>query len=384
MNKIFEYYAMLMSKWIPSKPTDAILPFILTLLHEEKITQIDTKDLIVKFKNKYGFDINYFIVHNVLQDFCYTGICSRKGEYYEVKFEKINDDFLIKTTEIDDIQRDIQKLLESFIDFADDIEINFDIAEKALFHFLGNYDVEVINATDLKEVEESDVYNFFFIEYVKKIYEDNEYLYNILVKICEGNMIKSILLNENINTTQVFNNQKIFLDTPIALKILGYYGEFIQKEYEYLIRCWLNQGAEVYIYDHTFIELESVFAVSSKWVESKEIDNTKTSEVTKYFRKMRYSKEEVDDELFKLSENLKHKNIRKYEKKNEPVEFFYENEDEIKNEIIHVYTQNNPRYYYPDYESKIYIDYDVKSIVYSYLIRENNNVRKYNDATVFL
>ncbi len=384
MNKVFEYYTMLMTRWIPSRPMDAIMPFFLTLLYEEKIESVDSREeLLIKFKDKFGFDINYFLVHNLLIKFCKDGLCKRDNDKYKFDYQNIDKKFIIDSKITDNTHDDIEYLLSDFIKYCGDEEFNKNTAEKTLKEFLKNYDIEFIHSFESINSEVTDVYMYFFIEYVKNIYEKNAKAYSILVKICEGNMIKSILLNENVSTVDLYEGQLIFLDTPIVLKILGYYGEFIQKEYQYLVECWINQGVEIYVYQHSKVEIENVLNVAARWVEALNVDNSKTSETTKYFRKKGFTKEDVINELGNLEDNLSKNNILIYERIESREDFFTENEDEIRSIIVKIYNKSNPRYYYDSLQSAEYIDYDVKSIVDTYIIRGKKKVQKYSESKAF-
>jgi len=380
MNKALQYYAMIISKWIPNSPVETFYPFFVTMISEEKVIDADMKQLVSLFEEKFGFQISSFIMHNILIRATKRDICTMQNDLYHFSVENEKKSSLISESLRQSTTNNIDTLIREFVTYCNDSEVDSSVAEVTLVRFVQAYDVDIVAKLQGFSENEKDVYLYFFTEFVKHIYEEKKKLYEILVTVCEGNMIRSILLNEHIDTTHTYEGQMIFLDTPIMLKIFGYYGEFIKNEYLFLLKCWKNQGANIFVYEHTVKEIEHVLMVSSRWVENPDIDISKSSMVTLHFRSCGMTKQDVESELVLIEKNLEQLNINIFSMNVEPLDMFSENEDIIKNRIIEAYTERKYPNFNHEFEDAQYVEYDVKSIFYTYLIRANNTITKLSDA----
>lgn len=359
---------MLAANWIPSNPVKTLFPFYMTLLHDEKIQKERIEIISNKFKIKYGFDISFFAINKINKLAFDLGIVTELNDPIIVDLEKIDSKYLISETSSNKIVDNIELLLAEFIIFCKEDEIDHNIAESTLTKFLQRYDLDLL--LEDKEIvnNENDVYLYFFVEFVKYIFKINKRLYKILIEICEGNMIRSQILNEDIDISCIYKNQQVYLDTPVVLKLLGYYGEYIKNEYCFLVKSWFKQGAYVNIFEHTLIEIENIFFVASRWVDNVEIDLSRSSQVTTYFREKGYSSIEVLEESNTIQSRLFDLGISVISIKYEEFAMFYENQDLIKQKIVEVYKLDSYSKYDIDNDYSDYIDYDVKSIFNTYLI----------------
>lgn len=376
MNRAIQYYAMIKSGWLPDNIKDTFYPFFITLLYNEANTY-KMENLSQKFEEKYGFSISHFILSYLLERAMRENCVEIQNDRIIILRDKIDKKLLIDEIQVDEENARIIDFLKDFVKSYDETEINLDKAFEILDLFLKRYDFNIISSSLDFSDDEQNVFMYFFIDYVRKIHNENTQQYNTLVSICEGNMIRSMLLNDNIEINNIYKGQCIFLDTPVVLQVLGFCGEYLEKEYKFLVSSWIKQGANVYVYRHTVLEIDEVLQTAERYVESIDIDISRSSKVLLYFRELRYKRSDVRQIIVQLNVLLKDNSILVYEDI-EIDDRYSENEEEIKASIIEQY-QKNARYE-RDYGNASFIDCDVRSIWNTYMLRKDNQVRKINEA----
>lgn len=379
MNRALQYFAMIKSGWVPNNINDTFYPFFNTIIYHYP----DSKTMEVlseKFKMYFGFSISHFILGYLIDKARRDGSLEINVNNSEIIIHKhkIDKTSIIDEHKVREQHDGIIELLSDFVRSSNEKEITLTIANEVLEKFLSRYDFDIITSNVDFAEDEADVFMYFFIEYVKSIYTNNPSLFSTLVSVCEGYMIKTMLLNEKIQTDKIYDGQLIFLDTPVVLQILGYYGEYLEKEYKFLVSSWIKQGAKVNVYDHTVLEINEILSTAERFVESSNIDISKSSRVLLYFREIGLSRSDVRMQIVKIKDLLKENEINIYDEDIKLEEKFIENENEIKNYIVTEYNFNSR--YKKDYETASFIDYDVKSIFYTYLLRKNNHVTNISEC----
>ncbi len=79
------------------------------------------------------------------------------------------------------------------------------------------------------------------------------------------------------------------------------------------MQSWMKMGGEVYVFDNSLVEVDNVLSIAERWVESTSIDISRTSEVCLYFRKMKFSRYEVQKESLNVKEKLENLGIKNYD-----------------------------------------------------------------------
>ena len=105
--------------------------------------------------------------------------------------------------------------------------------------------------------------------YIKKLFELNSPSLSFLAKIAQGSIIKSAISNENLKLT-IFSNKYFYFDTKILFRLLGYYGNYYQKEYETLFSELRQQKANLRITEYVYYEALSILRGCEKYIDSAE------------------------------------------------------------------------------------------------------------------
>jgi len=384
MGRINEYFGMIKSKWIPDNQETIFAPFIFTVVYENDMHVTNAEEISNSCLDKFGFSIPVFLIEHIIKAYSNKNYFSLARGQITFNIDNFDPTDLLDSKEIEIEKNKFDNLIKGFINFCNDLDfMDKEKAEQTLRLFVNRYDTSIIKSMyDFNQDEDNNSELYFFMEYIKNIFENDSENYQTLVNVCEGNLIKSMIFIENVDSSELYKGQKIFIDTPVIFRVLGYYGSFLEQEYIFLMNSWMNMGGEVYVFDNSLVEVDNVLSSAERWVESSSIDITKTSEVCLYFRKMKFSKYDVQKESLNVKEKLESLGIQIYSKDIPLDESIIQDEEEIKNEIKLEYKHNekNIKEFIDDYS----IDMDVRSVSNVYRIRSNNSVTKLNETNALL
>lgn len=384
MGKVNEYFSMIKSKWIPDNQESIFAPFIFTIVYENGMSVTNAEEISNKCFEKFGFSIPLFLIEQIMRVYSNNGYFSLSNGHIKFNLENFKNDDLLDSNDIEIEKNRFDVLIKGFVEFCNDSAfMDTEKAEQTLRLFVNRYDTSIIKSMyDFNQDEDNNTELYFLMEYIKVIFERDSEKYQTLANICEGNLIKSMMFNENIDSSKLYEGQKIFIDTPVIFRILGYYGSFLEQEYVFLMQSWMKMGGEVYVFDNSLVEVDNVLSIAERWVESTSIDISRTSEVCLYFRKMKFSRYEVQRESLNVKEKLENLGIKNYDEDIPLDEDIIQDEEEIKNEIKLEYkrSEKNIKEFIDEYS----IDMDVRSVSNVYRIRGNNSITKLNETNALL
>ncbi|MGE0793707.1 MAG: hypothetical protein AB7V77_06020 [Candidatus Woesearchaeota archaeon] len=381
MNITLKNYLTMQTHLFPDDPALTFLPFVVNTIIKKDIIKTSYESFSSIFTEFNNFTLPYHILKDIFEKMLNDKTLVKTTSAYECSTAKIKDKYtLIDDTELQTYNNNLEKLMSSFSEYVNDENFTNDELENVILDFVRENDYEIL-LNDYKEdnKKEDNVLMLFWVEYLKEIMKLNSDEYKTVLKICEGSLIKSFIFDD-VDSTDIYKGTKVFIDTPILLKLLGYYGEYIQREFKFLFESWKNQGGSFYIFNHNYDECCRILRTAQEWVEKVEIDITKTSDVCIFFREKGYNTEDVEFEIINLRDKLSEFGISEYQID------FNKNQDNmidahyVRSLIVDFYSRHSEYEY--SYRNNIddFIDVDVKSIVYSYFIRENNFVHTFKEA----
>ena len=65
------------------------------------------------------------------------------------------------------------------------------------------------------------------------------------------------MFNEGLKSS-AFINKTLYIDTPIIFRLLGYYGNFYEQEYKFLIQSLIEKNCKIYIFKRNYDEVLKV------------------------------------------------------------------------------------------------------------------------------
>lgn len=378
MKAILKNLITLKSRWIPNNPIETFTPYIIHLIRDKKLYSTQIEEIAREFEKFYEFSITSFLIKNVLAYLVKKGICKKDIFTYRFEISKLKPLDTINEAEQQEFVNNVNDLILDFIKYCGKPEIEYNDAEQVIIDFVKEYDSDLLfTENGLINRGDNPAHKFFWIEYLMEKMKSNNGEYRTVLKMCEGNIIKSLMFDE-VDSNNIYPDTKIFVDTPIVFRLLGYYGMYLQTEYEFLFESWKNQGGSFFIYEHNLEECVSILRTAEEWVESKEIDLSKTSDVCTYFRSKDYAKEDVAMELESLEKNLKKLGIKKYNVDFNEDNSFMEDSHQIREMILKQYNKT-ATFDATDHTSKM-VDIDAKSILYSFYLRKDNNIHSMREA----
>ena len=99
----------------------------------------------------------------------------------------------------------------------------------------------------------------------------------------------------------------ILFDTKIIFRLLGYYGEYYEREYCNLILRLKSQQAKLYITEYVYNEIVDILRGCARYIDSADYQYEKASDVLRYFRALDLSKTDIQLKISGFEETLKTK-----------------------------------------------------------------------------
>jgi hypothetical protein len=376
MNKILRNYAILNTNWIPLNPSQTIMPFFIHLIKTYQIQNASTQEISQHFFDMYGFNIPYSILNNILNFLYNNSMLTNNKEKYHFDLDSINKHHFKDLTKTDDYNTKIGILHNRFCSFCEVASIPYGIFEKTLFKFLKSYDDLGLDNNDFLDIQytednsDDEIYLFMFVEFVKKLYEENDVLFELVINICQGSIILGFI-SDDVYSDTTWKDKNIYLDTPIILRALGYTDEYYFYEYSFLLKKWKEFGAKLKIFDHTFEEISSLLRSCEHWIDSKEYNISKASSLSNYFKYTNKTKHDVSEALAFLKKNISDLSIEIVDTTQYSGDEFFALCAEFEEEIKVIYDESRKYYFYKENDRSI--DYDSKSLA---LIKIKNKYKK--------
>lgn len=378
MNNVLKNFYVLKSKWLPQNPVETFMPFITNLIITEKISSVTIETISKKFEQKYGFKLELFILRPILNKLKSDEMANLTNGKWNFEIEKMPaSDIELQTSTF---SKNYDDLITGFVAFCDSPkEISFEIAEKVISDFIEENNIKPDMYTGASYFfDDKDTYKFFLSEYIKKLKDDKPLLFDFLVALCESMLIKSFIFNEGLSAS-AFSNKTIFIDSPIIFRLLGYYGTYYEQEYKFLIESLIANECKIYIFKRNYDEVLRVLRTAERFVENKDYDFVKASDVCNYFRSQRKTTDDVAYEIELLTTNLTSLGISIFKDEIDWKNYqFVEDPKEVRSAIVSEYRKNDSSHLPEDA-----ITIDANSTIDIYLLRKNNNVQLLKDVTTF-
>lgn len=381
-----KYMYLIKSKMMSLDSTRAFKPFLTSLIIKENIDKTFDQDLSKSFEKEYGFNLPFFILTNIIVNYISDGYASNNHSFLYFDINKMKSLPQVDTTDFSFFSIEYEGFIDKFMHYCKSDDLKRNKAEDVIMSFIKTYDIDLIaNVLEINDFEEMEVERFLFYMFIKDIYKNDLTTYNFLIKLCQGNLIKSYLFNEGISS-KIKEESLIFLDSPILYRILGYDGEYYQNEYEYLIKLWLSQGYKLYVFDHNLDEMMFLLRKCMEIMEDVHFNYSKAPQITQTFKEMGWDSIDVEKEIAVFEEKLQMLGINKYVVDyNQLNEKFLEDQQEITTKIKQIYSIRQPNIIDEslNFGKTKMIETDAKSVFCAYAIRENNKVKNFSESRLF-
>lgn len=380
MKNTYKQCAVIASQWVPNNPIRAFLPFVYSYVVCKEPKKITLEEISKQLDELYGLHLTYSLLRTILQYLKNNGEATlSEGGFWDFNLREKN----YHTIDINNINQDeISQLVNGFVEFLGD-GYTLERAEQLINSFFCRYDYEILNG-QVSSINERnlDDNDYFVAEYIKALAHQNAPILDFIVKIAQGSIIKSAITSENLQLT-VFSGKSFYFDTKIVFRLLGYYGEYYEKEYCDLILRLKSQQAKLYITEYVYNEIVDILRGCARYIDSADYQYEKASDVLRYFRALDLSKTDIQLKISGFEEILKTKYGILVDRKqifNEKSLKRSEDYQRIKDIIVEKYGYRNEEFSY------VYghgLETDLRSILHAYIERGNNESVLIKDASLF-
>lgn len=297
---------------------DCFVPLVADLILRKGITSIDVSK-IHEFKDLFAEDYKITIPFQPMQvilDRCKNKfkIISRAGQHLRVDFEECSkyDLHVERLNFTRKSEKFIENLLEYSLQKYPEFKFKNDV-EEIFMKFLEENDYNLLffaeNESFVKSekiVEDSEKY--IFAEYVVHSYNSCREDFEYVVEVFLGHTISNtLLLTDTSYECLNLALKKIFFDTPIILRALGYSEPSYSETYKNFIIELKKLGATIYIFRHTLDEIRDLLTSSVIWLDpinTIRYDPEKASITTQFLVQSNYSKLNLEVNIEKLEETI--------------------------------------------------------------------------------
>lgn len=374
----FTQYAMIATKWVPTNPVQAFLPFIYNYIEAQQPKDITLENLSKDFENYFELHLPYALLRTILEYLKRNGEAKLNDGFWSFFIKDKGKNFLMPNT----FEKDVKELIDGFTLYIGKENLNA-TPEELISSFFKRYDYEVMSGL-FTQINDQDLnaYDYFFSSYIQELEHNNPRLFDFVIKISQGSLIKTAITSENLKL-DVLKNKIFYLDTKIIFRLLGYYGEYYQTEYKSLVTTLKNHGAKIYISYYVLSEIESILRGCIRYIESADYQYEKASDVLRYFRSLRLTKLDIETMLYTFESILNEQYGIIIDRENEITKSnikYYEDYNGLKKILTSKYNYTNDEFAYV-YDQGI--ETDIKSILLAYIKRANNDITIIKNAPLF-
>jgi len=349
---------------------ESFVPFIATLIRKKGYETIKTVQVCEDFKKEFGLIIPFYPMVTILNQTKEKGVITyskQRGEFIPDKDKVTEYDF----TDISQQQeRKQEKIINQFIAFSKE-EYSVDLdkveAESAFLSYLKQYDLDILFASQersvLPEVTPSQRNHFLFSSFMRQAYNSEPEVFKFLVDIAMGHVLASILLYDFKvkQTKSKLNNLNLYFDTTFIFRLLGVESEERELVYTEFLKGLNNQGANFFLFKHTYDEIMGILDGCLEWIGRIDYDPSMANPALLYFIEKGYTKDDVQRFILNIDDHLGEHEITIIDSPDPDKHRRYQiGEEKLHDFIVSTYSQSNPAFQPKEKESTI--QKDIQSI----------------------
>lgn len=307
-DKFVKGYAVLKSEWLNRDILDEYIPFVATIIIENKIEEVDEIVLTKKLNEKYNNVFQENFVRQILSQAVKKGaIINNRGKYVVDKNE-------IKkyVIQMESFDFDFNLLIKDFIEYANANRYFPSESEvrRLVFDFVDKYDDRVLyNNIDDILIGDS-VFLYHWCNYILGLQDRNKRLSEFFTGICFGNLVKNALFYAS-DTKSYFSSLVIYLDTPMIFAVMGMDTQEREVSYKTLLTKAAQIGMRICVFDQNFEEAKGIMERASRWALSSQYEQAKANKVAQFFYESGMNADEISEYIHDFEHQLNNKGIIK-------------------------------------------------------------------------
>lgn len=250
-------------------------PFVLHVLATRSFEFINDEEISRAVEEDFGLRIPRRTINRMLTRLAKKKIIEKDGETFKVNKSIVApSDIESKRTkarlQIDRISKGLRDFSEGkALQITDDSE-----ALEMLLLFLSKFSIDCLKTYIFGHtIPESPRKEFKYIvlisQFLKHIHTNDATLFDSFIVLMKGHMLANALTCPDLDSLQqTFSKVTFYLDTPLALHLLGLSGPEKEKAEKEIVTSARKLGAKVCIFSHTSQELYNVIRGAAKHLDS--------------------------------------------------------------------------------------------------------------------
>lgn len=388
MNKTIASLAILKVNWDERRKDyiENLVPFVATLICKENYEVIETSTICEDFAREYGLIIPYHAMITILTRVKKRGLIDRrKGRFKPVKDRLAEVDF---STAAKDQAAKQEEVSAEFVNFSREkykVELTKEQAESALISFLQEHDLDILflnqeRTTVLPSVKITKRQKFLINSFIKHAYEVNRDIFQFIVDIASGHILASTLLYREFDKFRGrLRNIDFYFDTGFIMRLLGTDGEERKLANIECLRILSGDGANLYVFRHTYEEITGILETCLEWIENPQADPAKASPALRYFLENSYKATDVERVIVNAGAVLRENRMQVVETP-EPDEYrpYQIDEKKLHETITSTYRESVPSFL--ESKKEVTMQRDITSISAVNRLRKGRTPRTIKEA----
>jgi hypothetical protein len=383
MNKLMSFVCL---KYVYEKKGDminALGEFVLRLISENRIQEINPLKIIDEFSSEFGFEIPYIPMQDILNRLAKRGyLRGNNGNFVPTK--KITPYSFEELRQSQRIENKLDKLIYDFTEYVKthyERDYSYTEALEVLLIFFEE------NLSDLLEKHQFDFTGESIDDelrivalFISEAINEDDSIKDTLIEIAIGNLIiNTIVFREFIPNRKKKYKFNCYLDSPILFEISGVNGKIRKRAYIDFLKLLTNSGIRLSVFEHNYDEFFETFHNSFTWVDNPNYDQSKASRATKYFMDNNFSGVDIQDFINKVKREIKDLGISIWPTPNPNENIRYQIDvNELEKMIKLRYEQGN--WFFNENEINLTIQRDIESFEAIYKLRKYNKPRSLSDV----
>jgi len=366
-SKVLTSLALMETSLLSQDYLSTFIPFIATLTLKNKYDDLDINTVVVDFATEFGINIPRAPMSSILSRCVNNGLVtqSQDGKYYPKKDKMQELSFLNRRNED---SKSISHVIDCFINFSTNHDVLFSQNE-AIGIFIGflekNSSKTIAGDTDDLGVDDIVTKRDLYLigAFIRHIFDTDTQMFEIIQRLAMAYLVSEALTYDlpADTRTQEFHGLTVYLDTPIALRLLGLQSEEFENAYKEMFDNFNETIKPIYkVFQHTFDEISGIIKDCATWIDNSEYNPVYANPALLCFVEKKFNRTQVELYHTALEDKLNEYDIevdrlQYYDLVNHSKQIDI---NVLQERLVESYKARNPQYDVNNYS----IGYDVQSI----------------------
>lgn len=382
---ILNTYALAKSSWLEDDFISSFVTMAASLINQKNYETISVDIFSADFETEYGIKLPSHPATKLLSILQKRGIIVFDEGIRLWKPHSISTSQFDLTPQKTALQKSIEAIYAEITTYTHEHfgeTINSDTAKNLLYGFVQENSAKILNG-DIKDCKSAFKDRAIIGSFICHIKENNVALFETIKQLTIGRiLVDALTMMEHDENSDDFKDSRIYLDTRFFLYLIGFYGEYRETASIDLIDKLLNKKVQLFIFKHTYDEINYTLSGCAKWIDSPSYDPEKASSALRYLKNCGKDRKYVEGLIAGIPTRLKRFKIEIDNNSWFSDDYSLQISREDLTEIIKTCYENNDIIITERVEETI--EYDVASIEAIYYQRKGIETYNINEKNIFL